>query len=402
MKNDYGKSTKPLATSDPRAPGRSCHLMTACAVPRHSLLLSSAPLAHIEKKVRPIPADWDGRLLQVGNGVPVIGGEASHTHSLSHQHSLTSGPPTASDRPLGLTNTGASATHVHLIESQSQSTLQTGPASNIPPSRELLGLIARKSFRHVQSGMIVGFSGTVIPAGWQQCDGTNGSPNLLGLFVILKRDRRTDEQQGENDPRHDASHSHTWGVAATDSQVRTNWGFFGGPATSPQPDFNVAGRSHTHMASEPVGWSGKTDVDDQPPRPPSIALTFIEATAGAVKMPSGAVLPFTGESIPSGWSVWTAQGGASVTGRFLVGPTADRPAGTTFGSATHTHRVTMTHTIVVASPTDAGTGVRRDDGPAMAVSAHSHSASSRDPQPVETGPASQIPPFVAVRFIVKR
>jgi hypothetical protein len=350
----------------------------------------------------PIPAVWDGRILQIGDGLPVTGGEASHTHSFAHRHSFTSGPVTASDRPFGLTNTGASATHVHLIESQSQSTLQTGPATNIPPSRELLGFIARKPFLHVKPGLIVGFIGTSPPMGWQLCDGSNGTPDLRGLYLMLKRDQRTDSQQGENAPRHDASHSHTWAVAVTDSQLGTNWGFFGGPAPAAQPDFNVAGLSHTHTASEPGGWSGQTDVDDVPPRPPSISVTFIQATAVARKMPAGALIAFTGESIPSGWSSWTVQGGTNVNGRFPVGPTTDRPAGTAFGSASHTHKVTMTHTVIVAASTDGGTGVRRGDAPAMAVAAHTHVASSRDPKPVETGPASQIPPFVAVRFIVKR
>jgi hypothetical protein len=375
---------------------------TACAVPRHGLLLVTAPLPHVEKKVRPIPADWDGRILQIGDGIPVTGGEASHTHAFAHRHSVTSGPGTPSDSPLGLTNTAASATHVHLIESQSQSVLQTGPATNIPPSRELLGFIVRTPFRHVKPEMIVGFTGSTPPTGWQLCDGSNGSPDLRGFYLMLKRDQRTDAQQGENAPRHDASHSHTWGVAVTDSQVGTNWGFFGGTAAVSQPDFNVAGLSHTHAASEPTGWSGQTDVDDQPPRPPSIAITFIQATTAARKMPAGALLAFTGDSIPSGWSSWTGQSGSKVSGRFPVGATTGRPAGGMFGSATHTHKVTITHTIIVAASADGGTGVRRDNAPAMAVAIHTHAAFSRDAQPVETGPASQIPPFVAIRFIEKR
>lgn len=376
-------------------------LTAGCAVPRRSLLLSTAALPHAEK-VRPIPAAWDGRILAIGDALPMIGGEASHSHPFAHRHSFMSGPPTASDRPLGLTNQGASTTHVHLIESQSQSTLQTGPATNIPPSRELLAVIAKKSFHHVKPGMIVGFSGTVLPARWQLCDGTSGTPDLRGLYLMLKRDRRTDEQQGEDAPRHDASHSHTWGVAVTDSQVGTNWGFFGGPTPAPQPDLNVASLTHTHTASEPMGWTGQTDPDQDPPRPPSIVVTFIQATAAARKMPPGALLPFTGDEIPAGWSAWTMQGGKSASGRFPVGPTAARPAGTLFGSPSHTHKVTMTHVVVLAMPADSGTGVQHANGPAMAVAAHTHLASSQDPQPIETGPASQIPPFVAVRFIMKR
>jgi len=377
-------------------------LTAGCAIPRRSLLLSTAALPRVEKKVRPIPPDWDGRILEIGDALPMTGGDASHSHPFAHRHSFMSGPATSSDKPLGLTTQGASATHVHLIESQSQSTLRTGPATNIPPSRELLAVIAKKSFHHVKPGMIVGFSGTVPPAGWQLCDGTNGSPDLRGLYLMLKRDQRTDQQQGEDAPRHDASHSHTWAVAMTDPQVGTNWGFFGGPAPAPEPDFNVAGLTHTHTGSEPVGWTGQTDVDREPPRPPSIVVTFIQATAAARKMPAGALLPFTGDEIPSGWSAWTMQGGQNLTGKFPVGPTAARPAGTLFGSATHTHKVTMTHVVVLATSTDSGTGVQRANGPAMALAVHTHLASSQDPRPIETGPGSQIPPFVALRFIMKR
>lgn len=193
--------------------------------------------------------------------------------------------------------------------------LQTGPATNIPPSRELLAFIARKSLRHVKPGMIVGFTGRAPPVGWRLCDGSNGSPDLRGLYLMLTREKRTDGQQGENAPRHDASHSHTWGLAVTDSQVNTNWGFFGGTAPTPQPDFNVSGLSHAHTASEPVGWSGQTDVDNVAPRPPSIVVMFIQATAVARTVPAGALLPFTGESLPSGCQQYGVLGRTSVQRR---------------------------------------------------------------------------------------
>ena len=33
-------------------------------------------------------------------------------------------------------------------------------------------------------GMIVAFSGSTIPTGWQICDGTNGTPDLRGRFIL--------------------------------------------------------------------------------------------------------------------------------------------------------------------------------------------------------------------------
>ena len=38
------------------------------------------------------------------------------------------------------------------------------------------------------SGMIMMFSGTAAPAGWAFCDGTNGTPDLRGRFVVASQD----------------------------------------------------------------------------------------------------------------------------------------------------------------------------------------------------------------------
>lgn len=38
-------------------------------------------------------------------------------------------------------------------------------------------------FARFVSGMIIAFKGSSIPSGWALCDGSNGTPNLIGKFI---------------------------------------------------------------------------------------------------------------------------------------------------------------------------------------------------------------------------
>jgi microcystin-dependent protein len=40
------------------------------------------------------------------------------------------------------------------------------------------------SFNIIPKGIIVNWSGSILPPGWTLCDGTNGTPNLSGKFVL--------------------------------------------------------------------------------------------------------------------------------------------------------------------------------------------------------------------------
>lgn len=383
-----------------------------CALPRRAMvLLVSAPDRRFSPSLEPIPPAWDHRLLRVnsegadGKTIdPRLGGEATHRHPFGHQHSATSGPAIEKAQPLGLQNQGAKATHVHLIQSQTQSTTTTGDATTIPPSLELLAYVLKTSRLHVRPGVIVAFAGSTIPPGWNLCDGTNGTPRLDGLYISLRRDQRSDVPIGEDDPRHDATHSHTWSVALTNPNVGTNTGFFGG-LPGPHVDFSVSSLTHSHTATEPTPWTGMTDVDQTPPRPPTIAIHFIMAGPDAEKMPEDALLPYTGRSAPLGWSIWTEWNGIKVGSQFLAGASTTNPPGATYGTPTHTHFVTMIHHVLLTASQDAGSPVASGNAPAMAIAAHTHNAetsgTSGAGDRVETGPATSIPPFVSLLFIRK-
>lgn len=106
------------------------------------------------------------------------------------------------------------------------------------------------------TGIIMIWSGTLgsIPAGWQLCDGTNGSPNLQNYFIRCASSTVPPGTTGGA-----ASHSHTWTGSGhahdfdLGSDIQTGTGF--------------ADRTTTEFAS------GITNSANN--RPPYYALAYI-------------------------------------------------------------------------------------------------------------------------------
>jgi hypothetical protein len=334
-------------------------------------------------------------LLAVGNGEVKLGGHLTHFHKFAHTHRAVSGPSLESDRPLGLHNVGAAARHVHVIATQSQSPTTTGPASNLPPSRRLLAFIMSESLWHVRPGIIVAYTGKLIPEGWMLCDGTHGTPRLDGFYVMMRHAGQVGDTAGSSSHSHDTMHRHNWGVAQTNPQ--TGFGFYGDIFPAPHVDFSASPLEHAHSAWEENAALSQAAVVRA--MPPSVSVRFIQAGPNAKEMPTGAVMPYTGSFIPLGWSPCRIAHDANLAGRLLFG-TADRSSVlSTFGTEQHRHKIAVRHHVNLEAPLPPGTGVQRQQGPPIAIAAHRHGAEVDEE--IISRPASHVPPYVSIQFIEK-
>ncbi len=372
--------------------------LSACAAPANSVLLENRPSdPRAASFTQPIPADWAGRLFRVGAGAPQLGGAATHAHAFPHVTRGYSGPASDSFPPLGEQATAAAGTHTHLLVSQSQDPAVTGPASNYPPSRYFLALVVTQARLRPIEGEIVAFVGVGAPAGWVLCDGQHGAPDMRGYYVVLSRGDNVPGVTGADTHQHDATHKHTWGVAATDPAVGTNLALHLDTFPAQHPTVAASPLDHVHVAVEPTPAAAVTSTERV--RPPTVEVEYIMATRAARRMPPGAVIPYVGKSVPAGWSAWTTLNGAPIVGRFLAG-SASGVVGGLYGTETHVHTVAATHHVVLLPNSPGSPADVRDKGPPVATADHGHTADLMET--VTTEPASHIPPYVAVTFLIKR
>jgi microcystin-dependent protein len=157
----------------------------------------------------------------------------------------------------------------------------------------------------VPKGGIIMWSGSVPPQGWALCDGSNGTPDLRGRFIVSsglnqsaqsgdlnptyavgdKNGYNNIKLQSTNLPRHThavtgGSHSHTVvGQRGGDNNDHNNRsavanGDKGVTETSFNEDYTTSATSHTHTVSYAGGnAAGIADPFDN--RPPYYALAFI-------------------------------------------------------------------------------------------------------------------------------
>ncbi|MFZ1085843.1 MAG: hypothetical protein WAN35_12840 [Terracidiphilus sp.] len=384
-------------------------LFTGCALPKHAVVLMAAPPdRELKQGLSALPPAWDGRLLEVGEGAPEIGGEPTHRHSFAHVHSTFSQAADLAATPLGISAQGAKQTHTHHLISVAQTPTLTGEVSNIPESHIVYAAVLHKSFLHMHPGVIVAMESGPVPAGWLACDGTNSTPQMSGLYLMVRNTEPASATTPRPETRHDATHQHTWAVAATDPTVGANVNYAGTQPVPAHHDLTVSPLEHTHTAIETAPWNGLTDPDATPPLPPSVAVRFIMAGPHARKMPKGALIPFSGDTVPASWSEWRVINGKPVAGHFLFGESIDHPLGSEFGTESHTHTVTMTHIVTLTSSPEAGIPdltTTANPSLAMALIGHTHTATTSGPDGtgdrIETGPASHIPPYLKLRFIQK-
>lgn len=126
----------------------------------------------------------------------------------------------------------------------------------------------------VPSGTIVMFYGMTIPAGWNLCDGTNGTPNMIGMFPLgaqYSGGTSTANSNGFGNTIYNTvygatTHNHTFSNTAN-TGANNSSGSVQAAGTNP---VLVPGQGHTHQ----VTISGTTSNASL--QPACIGLVFIQ------------------------------------------------------------------------------------------------------------------------------
>lgn len=120
------------------------------------------------------------------------------------------------------------------------------------------------------AGVILAWSGSIatIPAGWQYCDGTNGTIDLRGLFIQCSSPL---EGVGSTNPN--PAHIHAISNAFTDIGYE-NVQVPGGTSIASGTDYGVdcIGIGHVHT----IGQMDIQYTDGETARPPYYVLAYIQ------------------------------------------------------------------------------------------------------------------------------
>jgi len=325
------------------------------------------------------------------------GGSTSHDHSYStvplHDHGVTSTTSTPHShtyrRPnlyrekgqpwpsipfngmtRSLTPTGAdSASHNHggYTSYSGGTNLYTSEEENIiPPYYEMAFIEKEAGDTPIPINLTVMWAGSIdsIPAGWELCNGSNGTPDLRDKFI---RGAAPGEDPGTlggtiahhhtytEIPQHrhtidsgGSSHTHggVRGVADNVGALVLNSVIF--RASTSYTDY--ASYSHTHSVPT-IGLTTCT-TEDTDNLPPYFKVAFIMNTVETDALPLGAISMW-GDSIaniPPGWNQCTGTSGTpNMLNRFPIGVATGEQPGLVGGSTTHRHVYTEvpqhTHTI---------------------------------------------------------
>jgi hypothetical protein len=184
----------------------------------------------------------------------------AHTHTgVSHHHGTTTTSSAVSNLSLfaGPNAVLWTTAHSHVITSVSSTSgaLASGGAADtgasgssmLPPYRNLRVRQNTSGVPDLPVGLICPWRGALstIPAHWQLCDGTNGTPNMLGVYP--RAATASIDTTGGADPTHahtNATHTHT---AATHTHTETIASAGAATAnTSATVTVSVSTGTHTH------------------------------------------------------------------------------------------------------------------------------------------------------------
>jgi hypothetical protein len=369
--------------------------LSSCKIPSHSIVFFNDTTQYNKNTYLKIPGDWDNRLLTAGKTFG-LGGETFHQHGILHSHSDISSPSSVSFEPLGLFKPAPSAGHTHVVSSYAQFPRTSGAASYNVRSRELTCYITKHTLNKIPVGLIMIYTGESIPAGWQVCDGTRGSPNLSSVYIRLKQQDCRQSPTGSNVHVHSINHSHKWSVYSPDPKNNLNKALALDEVVYPGDTILLTPFSHIHGVIE----KPMTDTLTEPAEtfPPSICAIFIMATVAAKRIPENTLIPTLKTSDPWGWKRWAALSSWDET--FFFATTDSSSVLKTFGSPTHLHGFTHMHELELTAVPRNVLKSSSDKGPEVALSTHTHTVSAK--KRMDTDLSSSLPPFIRFSFIRKK
>lgn len=235
------------------------------------------------------------------------------------------------------------------------------------------------------AGIIVGWDGTIanIPSGWNLCNGTSGTPNLLDKYLkSVGTSENPGTTGGATTHIHTSdAHNHTQDAHAhanaTTSSESSSYNRRGTVSGSASP-------SHTHIltinSTTATNQNTTVTLDSTSTDPPYYKVAFIYDSLSS-RYAIGSIILWNSATSPNGWSFCDGTAGTpDLRNKFLksVGSGED-PGGTGGGSDSHTHtnsahnhtQDSHTHTATHNSPS----GYNYLAGFTMSISTNSHSHS---------------------------
>jgi hypothetical protein len=190
-------------------------------------------------------------------------------------------PATLDDDADNVLNIGAGDTPQEIgLEDQTENTVFAGPVAAPAAKPDFRALVAADIPDHpgrVMVGGIILWSGAIvsIPANWQLCDGTNGTPDLRNRFVVGAGDTYAVDATGGSTTK-DLEHNHGPGTYSTDTDGHEHNLDFGLTASTPD---------HVHDYSDQTGGPSSTTTwgnSDSPPGPAKGDGTHTHLASGTV------------------------------------------------------------------------------------------------------------------------
>lgn len=170
-------------------------------------------------------------LSPIGNGIsflsstgqPLAGG-LLYTYQAGSSTSLTTyttvNGTVANSNPIVLGTDGRTPNEIWLTQGYSYKfVLKDSSGSTIATYDDIYGILGTvPSVTPIPSGVITMWSGSVgsVPSGWNLCDGTNGTPNLVNRFVVGAGSTYSVGSTGGSTDAIVVSHTHTATSVVTD------------------------------------------------------------------------------------------------------------------------------------------------------------------------------------------